>query len=124
MPEGRGGAEVDDVAGEDHVLDLQGGGVGRGPPGDLPAQRGVVPDHDVDGVCLAAGVGVVVRALDVAAEIRVATLDVGDAEPLDDQAAGGVGSRREPTPTGVEEGGDGVVAGGELGQVGAGGVGR
>jgi hypothetical protein len=31
--------------------------------------------------------------LDVAAEIRVATLDVGDAEPLDDQAAGGVGSR-------------------------------
>src|SRR6266508_608045 len=50
VPGGRGDAEVDDLAGEDDVLDAQGGGVASGPAGDLPAERAVAGDHDVDRV--------------------------------------------------------------------------
>src|SRR6266540_6406568 len=124
MPNGMRLAEVDDLAGEDHVLDLEHGSVVGGPSGDLPAKRAISADHDVDRVRHAVRVWVVVGALDVAAEVRVAALDVGDAKPLDHQQPGGIGRRGQPAPAGSLEGGDGAVGGGEPGLVGAGGVGR
>jgi len=63
-------AEVDDLACEDHVLDLEHGSVVGGPSGDPPAKRAISADHDVDRVRHAVRVWVVVGALDVAGEVR------------------------------------------------------
>src|SRR6266545_4804192 len=69
---------------------------------------------------------------DLAGEVGVAAADVGDGEQLGDQMLCVVGGRRQPAgagravagrDAGGDEGGDGLVGGGELGTVGTGGVG-